>query len=358
MALPQGFELENQAQQQSTLPPGFQLEMPTKKQTIVADMKARPWGSGAAQFAYNLGGDVTDLLATAHPRGGIGAAAAGTGVNFLTNAIPAFLGGGNISAAPQALLNPLAKWLMQTAIKPSMADRLSGAADKAGQSMLAEGINATRGGMDKSAKLVDKLHKQVEADIASSTAEVPLGPVGQKYLGQYEKAIGQTNPQTDLGTVSNVWRNFETAPLVSGQESLPVQLAHLIKRGTQQSLGSKSYGEVGSTEIEAQKALARYLREGVAEAVPSVAEPLKREASLMNVRDVAMNRALAEANKNPLGLAALRMDSPLSALTFMADKSALVKSLLARLAYEGSQPKTMLPSGVAVAEATNSLRNQ
>lgn len=314
-------------------------------QALYEEAKARGFGTGIPKLAYDVGGKVTDV--TGSPKLGFVA-------NVATQAVPALLSSFSLAdKVPAPLLKWPAKRLMQSALKPSLADRLSGAADDAVERMLPEAIYPTRGGMDKAGKIVDKLHAQVEGAIAPATAEVNVGDIGQKYLEQYSKAIGQANPNADLAAVQSAWKEFQSSPMVANQETIPVQLAHLLKRGTQQTLGSKSYGEVGSKSIEVQKALARYLREGVAEGVPSVVEPLKREASLMNVRDVAMNRALAEANNNPLGLAALRMDNPLSALTFMADKSARIKAAIARLLYVGSQPQVLTPAAMATTQAMN-----
>jgi hypothetical protein len=103
-----------------------------------------------------------------------------------------------------------------------------------------------------------------------------------------------------------------------------------LKRGTYRALGEKTYGEMGSAATEAQKALARGLREEVAAKVPETVAPLAREADLMNVMGVAERRALMEANKNPMGLALLAKN-PYAWAGFMADKSALFKSTVARL---------------------------
>src|SRR3990167_5034815 len=310
-------------------------------QTLYEEAKERGFGTGIPKLGYDVGGKVTDL--TGSPKLGYVA-------NVATQAAPALLSSFTTKAP---LMTWPAKRLMQSAVKPSLADRTSGAADEAVKTMLSEAIYPTRGGMDKAGKIVNKLHEQVEGAIAPSTAEVNVGNIGQKYLEQYSKAITQANPADDLSAVQKAWKEFQSSPLVADLEAIPVQLAHLLKRGTQQALGGKAYGEVGSASMEAQKALARHLREGVAEAVPAVVEPLKREASLMNVRDVAMNRALAEASNNPMGLAALRMDNPLSALTFMADKSARIKAALARLLHVGSQPQVLTPAAMATTQAMN-----
>ena len=115
---------------------------------------------------------------------------------------------------------------------------------------------------------------------------------------------------------------------------IPVQLAQELKQGTYRALGNKSYGEIGAASTEAQKALARGLREQIAENVPSVVAPLRRESDLMNVLSVAERRALQEASKNPMGLSMLTQN-PYAWAGFMADKSALFKSLLARSLHTG-----------------------
>jgi hypothetical protein len=156
-----------------------------------------------------------------------------------------------------------------------------------------------------------------------------------------------------LDAIRSVWDKFRTSPLVAGKTDIPVQLAQELKKGTYRAIGGKAYGEIGSASVEAQKALARGLREEVAKAVPSITAPLSREASIMNVMDVAGNRALMEANKNPLGLAALRMDNPASAATFLADRWAALKAFLAMQAYGAGKPQVLGPLGAAAGTAMN-----
>lgn len=321
--------------------------MTPEQKKAAADVMNRGWGTGIPKFANDVGGFVTDKLAGILPPEM--AALGGYLGNVGTQAVPALMSGFRKVDAPTASLGEKpASWLMQSVVKPGQDDRLSGAADKAIKTMLDEGISGTRGGMDKAGNLVNKIHGQVETAVANSPAEVPLGPIGQKYLSQYEKALTQANPEADLGAVRDVWGQFVKSPLVGGQDSIPVPLAHLIKRGTQQAVGSKAYGEMGSSSTEAQKSIARYLREGVADAVPEVVAPLKREAALMNVLDVARNRALLNANSNPLSLGSLRIgDNPLSTAAFLADKSALLKSLAARGLYQGGRPEYLMPGILA-----------
>src|SRR5206468_3026519 len=112
-------------------------------------------------------------------------------------------------------------------------------------------------------------------------------------------------------------------------------LAQELKQGTYRILASK-YGEQGSAATEAQKALARGLKEGISEKVPAVAGLNAEESKLINALEVAERRALMDGNKNFGGLAWLA-HSPATWAAFMADKSALFKSLVARMMHSGSE---------------------
>lgn len=339
------------------LPPISEKETAFRKQ-----LRENGWGTGIPQLGNQAGGAVTDALAKFLPPEF--AAAGGYGANVLTQAAPALFSFNKGNPAGVLAERP-ARWLMQSAVKPEKADRLSGDADKAIGTMLQEGINATRGGMDKATGRISDLNKQVQSAVAASPESVSVLDVGSRLKDPYKAAMTQVNPQSDMAAVEGAWNAFKKSPLVreqamlqkefgpalpGGDVSLPVQLAQKLKSGTYKSLGSKAYGEVGSSSIEAQKALARGLREEIASKVPGVVEPLKREASLMNVLDVARNRALLNANSNP-GSLALLAENPLAGATFMADKSALIKSLLARGLYTGSRSDYLLPGVMAGSEA-------
>jgi hypothetical protein len=239
---------------------------------------------------------------------------------------------------------------MQSAVKPKTADLASGAAKKAVKTMLAERIKPTVGGMEKASKITKNLDEQVEKLIAGSQAKVKVSDITKSVREPYKKAIRQFNPRADMKAVREVFEEAKAAPLLAGKKEIPVSLAHALKKGTYKSLGGKSYGEVGTASTEAQKALASGARQAVAQAVPEVANPLARQAALMNVRDVAGHRALLEANKNPMGLAALRMDNPLSAASFMADRWAWLKAALALQMQTGAAPHALAPLGIAAAQ--------
>lgn len=242
--------------------------------------------------------------------------------------------------------------LMQSAVKPILPDLKSGDAKRALITMLDEGVNATMGGMEKASRTTRTLDDQVKDAVANSTATANVPTVGSSLRSNWNNAINQVNPEADMAAVRGAWDEFKNSPQVRGKVDIPVQLAQALKQGTYRALGNKSYGELGTASTEAQKALASGLRQQVAAKVPEVVAPLKREAALMNVKDVAERRALQEANKNPQGLAALRVDNPMAWMGFMADKSALIKSMLARSLYSSADPRMtrLLAGSSAVSE--------
>jgi hypothetical protein len=133
-----------------------------------------------------------------------------------------------------------------------------------------------------------------------------------------------------------------TEKVVPSDFAIPVQLAQELKKGTYKTL-SKSYGELKGAEIEAQKALARGLKEKISESVPQVAGLNKRESDLLNALKVTERRALMDANKNPLGLGAIAPD-PARMMAFLADRNAWIKSMGARGLYQASKAKA--PAGL------------
>lgn len=133
-------------------------------------------------------------------------------------------------------------------------------------------------------------------------------------------------------------------------DGIPVDVAHAMKQGTYRALGDKAYNEIGSVSIEAQKNLARSLRDEVGRAVPSVSEPLKREASIMNVKDVALNAVTRDANKDILGLAGLASNPYMGAAT-LADRWGALKAFGAQGLYTAGKPSVALPIGITADQA-------
>lgn len=219
------------------------------------------------------------------------------------------------------------KRLMQSAIKPTIAQLKSGDADTAVQTLLDYGINPNKGGVEKLRGLIDAKNTDISNAIGASTATIPKADVVAALAQVRQKFGRQVSPTGDLNAIQGVENDFMAHPNFPGAD-IPVQAAQDMKQGTYSVLRGK-YGQVGSAETEAQKGLARGLKEQIASAVPEVGPMNAEESRLLTTLSVSERRALMEMNKNPLGLATLA-HNPLSWAAFMADKSALFKSLAAR----------------------------
>ena len=236
--------------------------------------------------------------------------------------------GGELGSMAASGMSAGARRLMQSALKPTIAQRKSGDAAAAVEVMLQNGINPSVGGVGKLRDLIDVLNDQVKDKIANSGASVSK----QKVVGalsDVEKQFGnQVSPTADLAAIRGTADDFINHPNFVG-DAIPVQAAQAMKQGTYKVL-SKKFGQMGSADTEAQKALARGLKEQIADAVPGIAGLNAQESQMIRALDVVERRALMDLNKNPVGLAALA-HSPTAWAAMMADKSALFKSLSARM---------------------------
>lgn len=284
------------------------------------------------QAVYDLGGKVTDV--TGSPgAGSLANAAADVATDPLTYA--GGLGGKVITPIAEAG----AKKLMASSLKPTWESWRTGKAAKAIETMLEEGFNATRGGVDSMKAKIADLNDEIAKKIAMSPATVDKAAVADRLRGLLDKFTEQVKPNADTKAIQDSWTEFLQHPLISNATDIPVQLAQKLKQGTYTALGKKSYGELKGAEVEAQKALARGLKEEISAAVPEVAPLNARESSLINATNVAERRAMLQDNNNLGGLVWLAHD-PVAALGFMADKSALAKSWMARGLYSGVRPNT------------------
>lgn len=303
------------------------------------------------------------LLARTGTGAASGAATAGL-INPEDIGTGAILGGiaGNIPNIMQYATKRIPERLMQSAIKPTTADLRTGKGQEAVRTMLEEGVNPTMQrtifgrGLDTLKEKVGNLNNQIADIIQNSKGNVSKSSV-LSYLDDLErKAMQQVNPANDLNAIQKVRDEFISHPLAQGQ-TIPIQLAQKLKSGTYKAVGAKSYGELGSTTTEAQKQLARGLKEEIAIAEPSVAGINAQESSLINALNVSERRALQELNNNPMSLSLLASD-PRAAVAFMADKSGAFKALLARILYRTGQVATPKGGLLNIPAATAGMTNE
>jgi hypothetical protein len=306
--------------------------------------------------AGNLAGEAvleSDVLKSTPPEVRAGAA---TAANMLVSSGPGIGGGakagatlaGKVAGSVEGKLGGVAEGVMQSALKPILSQLKHGDAATAIRTMLNEGVNVTPGGMRKLRGMIDGLNNEIKQKLANSTATINKAKVAS-YLGDLlDRVKQQVNPQADMQAVRNAFQQFWEHPTVGRHlgKDMTVQEAQALKQGTYRELGSKAYGELKGADTEAQKTLARGLKEEIATAVPEIAGLNKRESELINALNVAERRVLISANKNPAGLSILA-GNPKAMAAFMADRSELFKSLAARM-INASAKKTGQLAGGAV----------
>lgn len=303
--------------------------------TLVNSVRSGGFVTGAAP-ATTTAGRLADL-GTRALGGGITGGASAALVNPDDAAAGGVIGallpgaarlGGGIGSAARQYAETGAEKLMQSAIKPTLKQLSTGEAQTAVRTLLDLGIMPNMKGVGKLRGRIDDLNTEIASRIASSTATIPKQNVVNR-LDDVKRTFGnQVSPTADMAAIGRVADDFMAHPLYPGAD-LPVQAAQLLKQGTYKTL-AKKYGQMGGAETEAQKGLARGLKEEIADAVPEVAGLNAAEAKLITTLKVAERRALMEMNKNPGGLSLLATN-PMAMAAFMADRSATFKALAARM---------------------------
>lgn len=303
---------------------------------------------GVANWGARIGGGAINGGAMA---GLVDPEQAPTGM-VLGGALPAVAGvSGYMGNAIRTGMEGASHRLMQSAIKPTIKQLKSGEADVAVNELLKRGISPNEAGVNKLRALIDDVDSQIGTAVAGSTARIDKGAVLNRLADTERNFANQVSPTADLAAIRGVGDDFMAHPSFPlPQTSIPVQQAQELKRGTYNVL-SKKYGQMGGAETEAQKALARGLKEEIAAAIPELAGKNAELSKLITTLDVAERRALMEMNKNPVGLSALA-GNPAGFAAFMADRSAAFKAIAARMINAASGG-----AGSAVGMIGNSAAN-
>jgi hypothetical protein len=353
VALPPGFKLDE-------LPAGFKLDEPPKKSALAGAVDEAlskgltPTGYIAHKglelldkAAYEGGGKVTDV-ATRLGASPETAAGLGVGTNVAIQAVPMAFGG-ELGKVASPAFRAGAEKLMQSALKPGYEELKSGAAKKAVETMLDEGISVTQGGVDKLRGMIDKINDAITAKLQNNPQTIEAYKVIRGRVDELkDRVMKQVTPNADKEVVEKAVNEFLNHPLINQTGEIPVELAQQMKQGTYRALGGKSFGELKGADTETQKTLARGLKEEISDAVPGIGALNAQESQLLNALEQVQKRALMEGNKNAGGLAWLAKN-PAAWAAFMADKSSAFKSAAARLVNVGQEqiPATAARAGIA-----------
>lgn len=245
---------------------------------------------------------------------------------------------GALQGVGQYVIAPAMKYggqrLMQSALKPSAA--MGKNAPRATQTMLDEGLNVSRGGLDKLVGLIDDVNNSINTAVSKVKANISPAKAAEAVNDTVRKFSNQVNNVDDLASIQKVVDEF----LATRGKSIPVQLAQEIKVNTNQIIASK-YGELGNASTEAQKAIVRGLKEEIAKVVPGVAELNARDSALYNLLPALQQRVGVASNANPFGISLLA-ESMKPGAAHMLDRSAIGKSLLSRGLYNSATPVGIL----------------
>ena len=264
-------------------------------------------------------------------------------------------GGGQVAGlVAKPLLQAAGRHVMQSALKP--AQRLAAKAVAKGQAvpvvetLLKEGVNVTPGGVNKLNRIINASNEEIANAVTGTFGQVNPFKVTKPLGDLAKRAATQVNPASDLDTISRVGQEFLES---RGGQALTVPEAQALKQGTYRSLGNKAYGELKGMEIEAQKALARGLKDEIADEVGGSLAGIKgklglpggiditaanaREGAALTALDAVSKRVATSGNRDVTGLAGLAISHPITFLTVLMDRSPVVKSMLARGLYQSAE---------------------
>lgn len=236
---------------------------------------------------------------------------------------------GPVTRATGRAVRPIAtrtgEALYQSALKPTKAvlkdvrTPVGAGADAARKTLvrtgLEEGIPITARGARKVENLIDSLNGEVQSRLASAqTAGKTVDPitVEQAISDVAKDFTRQINAQPELAAIETVRKNFMTNPEVARTvqgpagtatvtRDIPVEIAQDMKVNTYKGLRGK-YGRELSGTIEAEKAGARKIREGIEQAAPDVAGLNAREGALIPLKEAIADAMRRRGNYHIFGL--------------------------------------------------------
>lgn len=258
-----------------------------------------------------------------------------------------------------AVVKPLGARMMQGAVKPGLkffTKGDAGATPQVVKTLLDEGINVTPGGVAKLQRLIASTNDEIKAAIAPVAANTSAALKSTRHLSDLSKRYtSQVNPQPDIDAISAVGENFLTHPSISRTGTLTIGEKQAMKQGTYARIGEK-YGTERAAGLEAEKAIARGLKDDIADEVPAIAGLNAKEGKLLEALDAVGRRVAVAGNRDPIGFAWVA-NNPTTFLAALMDRSPAVKSLLARGLYNHAGQLAKVPPALirtaAVAIATD-----
>jgi hypothetical protein len=191
-----------------------------------------------------------------------------------------------------ALLGKTPEEAYQSALKPSTTIAPEKVA-KMVQTGLQEGIPVSKAGAEKLSSLIDDVNQKIADRIdAGKSTNIDTQAVAARADQVKAKFATQVNPTADLSAIESAKQEF----LANNPNGISAAQAQAMKQGTYQQLSSKAYGELKSASIEAQKALARGLKEELATAFPELKDLNAKDSQLYSLQPILEKAVQREAN--------------------------------------------------------------
>jgi hypothetical protein len=256
-----------------------------------------------------------------------------------------------------ALLGETPEGAYTSALKPSTT--LSDAQrSNIAQTGLQNAIPVSKAGVEKIGDLIDDLNQKIKGTIAADPTR-PIDPnaVATRANAVIPKFASQVNATGDLNAIRGVQQQFlqeqgaPPAPGIGPQAPAPpmnASDAQAMKQGTYRVLAGK-YGEQGSASVEAQKALARGLKEEIATQFPEIGNLNAQESQLLDLQPVLERAVNRITNQQAIGIGAPIAGTAVKAATGSTGAGAV--AMMMKSVLDNPAVKSRL--AIAVSKASN-----
>ena len=203
---------------------------------------------------------------------------------------------------PKKTLSDIAQKVYESALKPST--KLS-SAEKSEILLtgLKEGIPVTEGGLKMTQNSIDAINGSIAEMIKTAGEQgkqVSTLAIREKLNEVFDVVSKTVNPDSHVAELAKVEKDF----MSNYGDFIPIDVAQEVKQNTYRIL-RKAYGEMKSTSVEGQKALARGIKEEIVKQYPEIGSLNSKESSLINFEDELQKAVNRINNHNLVGLGAI-----------------------------------------------------
>jgi len=257
---------------------------------------------------------------------------------------------GKVAKLPGKITDAVAEKMYQSTLKPGPRSFTPEEVESMVQTGLENKIPVSKAGIKKLDSLVSDLNSKIAAEIKAGSdagATVNKYKVASRLGDTADKFKTQVNPDADLAAVGKSGNEF----LESQPNEISASDAQALKQGTYRQIGSKAYGELSSATKESQKALARGIKEELADQFPEIVPKNAQEAKLLGLDDALETAVNRTRNHNLVSLGA-KAAYIAGGATFGGTEGAALGGGLALLHEVLSHPAVQSHLAIAIARAS------